>query len=103
MFEFLKKNKEVKPAVAAAPPPPTKWTSITEILAINNTTDKEYVLKSDSIYGLTWVYMHDARRLNIQEKLNYEGTAWNAIAHLDNFSIISITRKEFKAVAVSEK
>lgn len=101
MWPFTKKKEEVKPTVAAAPP--TKWTSITEIIAINNATDKAYVFKSDSIYGLTWVYMHDAKRLNIQEKLNYEGTGWNAIAHLDNFSITSITRKEFKAVAVSEK
>lgn len=101
MWSFKKKKEEVKPPVVAAPP--TKWTSITQVTAINNATDKEYIFKSEGIYGLTWQYMHDAKRLNLQQKLNYEGTNWHTIAHLDNFSIIAVERKEFKAVAVSEK
>lgn len=93
MWPFKKK----KVPVQAPPAPPTEWIAVTEIKVVNNVTDKEYIFKADNDYGLRWEYFHDARRLNIRQKMNHDGTAWNAVAHLDNFSIISITRKPFKA------
>lgn len=92
MWPFNK--KKVIPAGQAAPPP-THRNAVMEIILVNNNTDKEYVVKSENDFGLTWEHLNSGLLL-MRQRLSLGNDKWKVIGQYQGFSMVKITHQTFK-------
>lgn len=87
------KKKKVIPEVQIIPAP-THRNAVMEIIMVNNRTDKEYVVKSENDFGLTWEYEGDL--LIMKQKTKLENNYYKVIGQFKGFSMVKITHTKFK-------
>ncbi len=84
------------------PPKETTRRAIMEIIVINNKTDKEYSIKSENDFGLTWEYIGGNsvkyELLTINQKKNIDGSLWQASGRFVDFSIVKCNWQTFDIV-----
>lgn len=73
-----------------------EYSCIMEIIVVNNLTDKDYTIKSENNFGLSWEYSsHNDEFLIIKQNLDLQENQRNKKAVYINFSILNIQRQTF--------
>lgn len=91
---------ECKPEQKKEEPKPTERKAIMEIILINNNTDKEYSIKSENDFGLTWDYVRTKESnyelLIINQYHSIGRDKWTAVGRFINFSVLKSNWQTFK-------
>jgi hypothetical protein len=94
------KTETVIPEVKVAEPPKeTTRRAIMEMTLVNNKTDKEYMIKSENEFGLSWEYIGAKETkyelLVINQRKSLEQYAWFAVGRFVDFSIVKCNWQTF--------
>jgi hypothetical protein len=78
-------------------PKETTRIAMMEITVINNKTDKEYIIKSDNDFGLTWEIVKDCISINQYKSIN-KNDGWMAKGRFIDFSVSATVWKTFDII-----
>lgn len=94
------KTETVNQEMKIEEPKETKRDVIMSLVLINNKTDKEYVIKSENDFGLSWEFVGQANMryqlLVINQHTTENKQKWRAVGRFTDFSIVKSVWETFE-------